>query len=44
VGDCLELAHRLGIARAVRGLRGEAPASTLVLGPVDQLCNAYIGV
>jgi hypothetical protein len=31
-GDGLELAHRLGIARAARGVHGEAPASTLVLG------------
>src|SRR5262249_39676327 len=42
--DCLELAHCLGIARTASGIQGEPPASTLVLGSVDQLVNAYIGV
>src|ERR1700685_1512842 len=42
--DRLELAHRFGISLAVRGIQGEAPASTLALGSVAQLAESKIGV
>src|SRR5260370_8478074 len=43
-GDRFELAHSFGIALTARGIHGEAPASPLALGSVDQLADAYIGV
>src|SRR5258707_13814915 len=43
-GDCFELMHRLSVVLAASGVYGEAPASTLALGSIDQLAGADVGV